>query len=163
MAGAVDSVCVQMVRARLVALFTFTLLLACACGCHHDAPAPVSGGTTGVTPSDAGQPASDETVVKVEDDGKTIDVKTGATLAFKLAGNSGTGYAWVAGAVDASVLVPQGERQVERLSDAPGGAKLDVLRFVAKGPGTVVVQVDLKRPWGDQPVAKTVKVTVKVK
>jgi predicted secreted protein len=152
-----------MVRVAL-ALSALTLALACE-ACHHAAPTPTpSSGGTALTDGGAAAPdAGAETVVKVEDDGKTIEVTAGATVAFKLAANSGTGYAWVAGPVDAAVLEAKGERTVERVSDVPGGAKLDVLRFMAKAAGTVVVQLDLKRPWGDQPVAKTVKVTVTVR
>jgi len=127
-----------------------------AAGCHHDAPPPAP--ESGSVP-----PASTDTIVRLDDDGKTIDVAHGTRVVFKLAANSGTGYAWVAGPVDASVLLPQGEREVERASDVPGAPKLDVLKFTAQGPGTVTVELALKRPWGDQPAVKTLKVTVNVR
>jgi len=150
-----------MLRAPLASALLLPLLLACA-GCHHETPTPTPG-SGGPAPSADAAPASDDTVVRLEDDGKTLEVSAGKRIVFKLASNSGTGYVWTPAPVDATILVQQGEREVERTSDLPGGSKLDVLRFAAKGPGTVTVQVDLKRPWGDQPVAKTLKVTVTVR
>ncbi len=141
-----------MVRAFL-ALAALPLLMSSG-GCQHDAPPPAP---------ESGSPASStDTIVRLDDDGRTIEVAQGTRVVFKLGASSGTGYAWVAAPVDASVLAPQGEREVERSSDVPGAPKLDVLRFSAKGPGTVVVQVDLRRPWGDEPAVKTVKVTINV-
>jgi predicted secreted protein len=145
-----------------LALVAVSLIFACE-GCHHEAPAPTPGSGGAVSPDGGDASSTPETVVRVEDDGKTLEVSPGTRVVFKLASNSGTGYAWTPASVDAAVLALQGEREVERQSDVPGGAKLDVLRFLAKAPGTVVVQVDLKRPFGDQPVARTVKVTVTVR
>lgn len=142
-----------MVRACL-ALAALPLLIASG-GCQHDAPPAATG-------SSAGPSSNADTIVRLDDDGKTVEVAQGTRLVFKLAASSGTGYAWVAMPVDASVLAAQGEREVERSSDVPGAPKLDVLRFAAQGPGTVVVQLDLKRPWGDEPAARTIKVTVNV-
>jgi predicted secreted protein len=142
-----------MLRACLA--FAALPLLIASGGCTHDAPPPVD--AAGGVPS-----SSADTVVRLDDDGKTIEVAQGTRVVFKLAASSGTGYAWVAAPVDASVLAAQGERAVERSADAPGAPKLDVLRFLAKGPGMVVVQLDLKRPWGDEPAVKTIKVTINV-
>ena len=134
------------------ALAALPLLLACG-GCQRDAPpaTPESGSAA---------PSTSDTIVRLEDDGKTLEVAPGSRVVFKLATNSGTGYAWVAAPVDSSVLLPLGSGETERPSDVPGAPKLDVLRFSARGPGTVTVQVDLKRPWGDQPAVKTLRITL---
>ncbi len=39
---------------------------------------------------------------------------------------------------------------------------MDVYRFVAKSAGSTVVEMDLKRPWGNQPPGRVVRVTINV-
>ncbi|HLK36181.1 MAG TPA: protease inhibitor I42 family protein [Polyangiaceae bacterium] len=129
-----------------------------ACNGCNDKNAPPAAAPTPA--ADAASPS--EVIVHVEDDGKTIDVARGGVVAFKLAGNAGTGYVWTAAQVDASILTPQGDRTVESTSDTPGAPKFDVLRFTAQGAGSTVVQMALKRPFGSSPPARTVQVTVNV-
>ncbi|HEY8039683.1 MAG TPA: protease inhibitor I42 family protein [Polyangiaceae bacterium] len=106
--------------------------------------------------------ATSETVVHVEDDGKTVDLAAGATLTVKLASHSGTGYAWMPAKVDAAVLSQVGDRTSEISSSTPGAPKLDVYHFTAVKAGTTTLQMDLKRPFGNAPPGKTIKITVKV-
>ena len=151
-----------MFRATL-ALASLPLLVgACACsGCHHDAaPTSPPPATSATAATDAG-----ETVLRTEDDGKTFDLALGSTVSFHLASHAGTGYVWVPAALDGGdggVLSQVGDRTTEVSSDTPGAAKLDVYRFVARGAGTATVEMDLRRPWGTEPPAKTWRVTVNV-
>jgi predicted secreted protein len=128
-------------------------LLACN-GCNHDGSTPPGGPGT--------PPPGGETVIHVEDDGRAFDVGRGSPVTFKLASNAGTGFEWVPAPVDPSVLAQQGGKTNELASDVPGAPKMDVYRFVAVNPGSAAVEMDLKRPWGNQPPARAIHVTVNV-
>ena len=141
-----------MLRAALVV--SALSLFACN-GCSHE------GGAAPADPPPAA--AGGATEVHVEDDGKTIEVSQGAEVIFKLANNSGTGYAWAPSGFDAAVLAQQGEPTSEGAGGTPGGAKMDVVRFKAAAAGTTTVEVNLKRGFGTQAPARTIHVTVKVK
>lgn len=134
--------------------------LACN-GCNDGRSPPVS--PAGTESSAPAAPASGETVVRAEDDGKSFDVARGATVTFKLASNAGTGYVWMPTQVDASILAQQGDRTSEVMSDTPGGAKMDVYRFMAGSAGTTVVEMSLKRPFGSAPPSRAIHVTVNVR
>jgi len=159
-----------------------TAMVACAAAaCRHDeapagapSPAPSSASSSSSTASGSGAqwgdaaPAGGETVVRLDDDGKTIDLPRGATLVVKLSMSSGTGFAWTPAATDAGVLDAVGERTSEALADAasamPGGPHLDVLRFAALTPGTTTLTLELRRPWEhDAPPARSFHVTVRVR
>jgi predicted secreted protein len=132
-------------------------------GCRHGGAPPSPSAATSAAPS-AAAPA--ERVLGTEDDGKTLELAQGDTLTVRLAGHAGTGFAWVLAAVDGGdggVLSQVGERTSELASDTPGAPKLDVYRFVARSAGTRTVEMDLRRPWGDQPAVKTWRVTVNVR
>lgn len=144
---------------RFALALAATTLLACN-GCNHDGAPPPPNAADAPTGSTA---PNGETVVHVEDDGKSFDVARGSTVTFQLASNAGTGYAWTPAAVDPNVLVQQGERTTQVSSDVPGAPKMDVFRFVAQSPGTATVEMDLKRPWehGAAP-GRSVRVTIHV-
>ena len=106
-------------------------------------------------------------MIQAEDDGRTFDVAKGSGVTFKLASHAGNGYLWTLANDDAGLesvpqLVQQGDRTSEVSSDVPGAAKTDVYRFVAKVVGTASIEMDLKRPLGDAPPAKTLRVTIHV-
>lgn len=140
-------------------------VLACA-ACHRDAVGP-----PGPTPPPTGSsppasPDAGEAVVRLEDDGKTLDVARGTTVTVELQLSSGTGFSWTPAPADGGVLVQQGERASEQTDAAarPGAPRLDVFRFAALSPGTAVVTMELRRPWEtDSPPAKTFRVTVRVR
>jgi predicted secreted protein len=141
-----------------VGLAVLTLVMFGCHGCTNGnappTPPPVVGGTTPV-------PAA-ELVLHVDDDGKAFDVARGSPVTMRLASNSGTGYLWTLTPVDPGVLAPQGDRTSEVATEIPGGPKADVYRFVAVGAGTAVVEVALKRSFGDAPPARVVHFTVRV-
>jgi predicted secreted protein len=143
-------------------------LLACH-GCREGAagaPPTSAGGPAGVIavtePGDAASQPGAETVIGIEDDGKSFDVARGSTVAFKLASHAGTGYAWVPTQVEPGVLTQQGDRTNEVSSDAPGAPKLDVYRFVAAASGSTTVELSLRRSFGGPP-GKTIHVTINVR
>jgi len=149
-----------MIRAGMI-LFALSLF---AChGCNQDGsgpPAQPSAGGPGAAPS--GAPGG-ETVIHAEDDGKSFDVARGSMVTFKLAANAGTGFTWTPGpGVDPNILAAQGGASNEPSSDQPGAPSLVVYHFVANAPGTANVEMDFKRPWGNQPPARALHVVVNV-
>jgi predicted secreted protein len=146
---------------RQVLVLTAMSLFACN-GCNGDGNTPPATGP-GVVPSGSGGvPAGGETVIHVEDDGKSFDVQRGSAVTFKLASNAGTGFQWVPVGVDPNILAQQGDRTQELASDAPGAPKMEVYHFLANAPGTAMVEMDLKRPFGSQPPGRVIHVTVNV-
>ena len=137
-------------------------------GCRHDRVPPNPSGAPDTTAqADASETldAADagETVVRAEDDGRTFDLPPGGILTFRLPSHSGTGFVWRPAALDGGVLSQVGERSTEVSSGVPGAPKTDVTRFVARSTGTVGIEMDYQRPWGNQPPVKTVRVTVHVR
>jgi predicted secreted protein len=147
---------------------TFAALSLVACNACNDPPPAASPASTASTASTAASGAASpptsttDTIIHVEDDGKSFDTYKGSAVIFKLNSNSGTGYVWTPTQVDASVLAQQGDRSTEGSSDTPGAPKLDVYRFVAGSAGTTVVEMSLKRPFGTAPAARAIHVTVNV-
>jgi len=145
-------------------LATLALSLLACNGCNDGNKPPPNGSGTVATgsPSAPGAPAGGETIVHVEDDGKAFDVARGAMVTLKLASNSGTGYVWVPSQVDPNILAQQGDRTSEVPTDTPGAPKTDVYHFAAQSPGSTTLQLDLKRPFGSAPPARSVHFTVNV-
>lgn len=151
----------MLLRSSRYARVVLASLAISACNGPRDgtAPPPNAGGSA--TPQ---SPAAAETVVRVEDDGKSFDVARGATITFRLAANGGTGYVWMPTQVDQSLLTQQGDRSSETSSEVPGAPKMDVYRFVAgASPGSTTVEMTLRRPFGSGAPARVVHVTVNVK
>jgi len=126
---------------------------ALACARRHEDPPTAA-------PVDAG-----ETVLRVEDDGKTVDVAQGSTVVARLRLNAGTGYSWTASSSDAGVLEAHGERTSEQASTSsmPGAPRFDVYRFAAKATGRADLSFELRRPWEqDAAATRSVHVTVRV-
>ncbi|HEY8089673.1 MAG TPA: protease inhibitor I42 family protein [Polyangiaceae bacterium] len=161
-------------RSRSLAASVLAALAGLACvGCRHEAapdhpsaggsaatstPAPSPPGES-VGPADAAPAAP---VVRVEDDGRTIDVTQGTIVTFELTRHAGTGYEWLPSPSDGGVLVQRGDRRSVRTSDVAGAPKLDVYEFSAQSAGAATVEMQLRRPWQDRPPVKSVRVTVNV-
>ncbi len=152
-----------MIRWSGFALLPIWLL---ACNSCHDGNAPPA--SAAVVPSatqasgNTATPAAGETVVHVDDDGKTFDVARGATVTFALPSNAGTGYIWTPTQIDTNVLAQQGDRTSDASSDVPGASKVDVYHFSAANAGTTTVEMSLKRPFGSAPAGRVIHVTVAV-
>jgi predicted secreted protein len=127
----------------------------------HGPPNTASPANAAVSDGASAPPAAD-TVVGVEDDGKSFDVARGGTVTFKLASHAGTGYAWVPTQIDPAALAQQGDRTSEIGSETPGAPKLDVYRFVADGAGETGVEMSLRRSFGGGAV-RVLHVTIRVK
>ncbi len=107
---------------------------------------------------------TDSVIIKEQDAGKTIELRTGDTLVVALEGNLTTGYTWIP--------APQAPALLEQMGDAavtPAGSQLGspgtiVLRFKAAAKGQTRLHLDYKRSWeeGTAP-EKTFDVTVVVK
>jgi predicted secreted protein len=146
--------------AALASACAFASLACNACN-DHNAPPPNASASAGATGSAA--PQAGETIVHVEDDGKTLDIASGATVTFKLASNAGTGYVWMPTGVDPTVIAQVGDRTTEVESSVPGAPKVDVYRFAAQRAGTTAVEMDLQRPWTkNAPPARAIHVIVNV-
>jgi inhibitor of cysteine peptidase len=152
---------------RFLLAFSAVALFACT-GCNGNSPDPnvppagsSSGGAAGGSGS-GGAPAAAETVVHVEDDGKTFDVAAGSTVTFKLAGNAGTGFMWKPNGVNAAVLAQQGDVSHETAGPTPGAPNADVYHFQAVAPGSTPVEMDYARPWEHGAPGKAIHVTVNV-
>jgi predicted secreted protein len=142
---------------RVALAMSALTLLACN-GCNSGGSGPPPGPSGGMPPPGA------EVVVHAEDDGRAFDVTRGSMVTFKLAGNAGTGYQWAPGpqGIDPNVLAQQGGPTSEMASPDPGAAKLDVFRFVANNPGTALVEMDLRRAFGNAPPGRVVHFTINV-
>ncbi len=153
---------------RFLWVLSAVTLLACN-GCNGNSPDPnvppagsSSGGAAGGSSSGGGTPAASETVVHVEDDGKTFDVAVGSTVTFKLAGNAGTGFVWKPSGVNAAVLAQQGDVSHETSGATPGAPNADVYHFQAVAAGSTPVEMDYVRPWEHGTPGKAIHVTVNV-
>jgi predicted secreted protein len=101
-------------------------------------------------------------VIHLEDDGKIIDVQKGGHLLFVLASHAGTGYVWTPTKVDPTFLTQVGDRSSDVPNDIPGAKKYDVYRFTVgtAASGSSVVEISLKRPFGNERIARVIHVTV---
>jgi predicted secreted protein len=150
--------------------FALSPLFACA-GCHDGGAPAVNTADTSATADAAGSPATavvvsdgGETVVHVEDDGKTFDVARGSTVTLSLASNAGTGYAWTPTQIDATLLAQQGDRAVvQNAPGVPGGPTSEVFHFIAQAPGTTSLEMSLKRGFGSGQPARVVHITINVR
>jgi predicted secreted protein len=142
---------------RFVLALGATSLLACN-GCNGGGSAPPPGPSGGMPP-----PAA-ETVVHAEDDGRVFDVARGSAVTIKLGATAGNGYLWSPGppGIDPNVLTQQGGPTTEMDSTQPGAPTMAVFRFVANNPGSAVVEMDLKRPFGNAPPGRVVHFTINV-
>jgi uncharacterized lipoprotein YbaY/predicted secreted protein/heat shock protein HslJ len=107
-------------------------------------------------------PPADVTLTN-SDNGASVGLKAGQTLAVRLDSNPTTGYSWQVAEVDGAVLKQQGEPQFFRPADAPLGAGgVQVFRFVATAGQTRLTLV-YRRPFEPNvPPADTFSVQVAV-
>jgi predicted secreted protein len=82
------------------------------------------------------------------DNGASVTIKTGQTLAVRLDSNPSTGYGWQVRQADGAVLILQGEPQFIAPADAPPGAGgVEVFRFAAATAGQTTLTLVYRRPF----------------
>jgi inhibitor of cysteine peptidase len=146
----------------VLALSALTLFACNGCNGNSPGPNPPPPNGTGTGAGGSGGVATAETVVHVEDDGKTFDVAVGSAVTFKLAGNAGTGFVWKPAGVNPGVLAQQGDVSHETAGPTPGAPNADVYHFTAAAPGSTPVEMDYVRPWEHGPAGRAIHVTVNV-
>lgn len=109
----------------------------------------------------AQQSASSPLIVTEKDDGKSVQVMVGQTLAIQLPSNPTTGYQWVL-ARDLGPLVGGRQRFTPSGANMPGAGGAETFKFLAKETGSVTLTLEYRRPWENDPPTKTFTVTVKV-
>lgn len=109
-------------------------------------------------------PSSTVTVTD-QDNGKDIDLTTGATLIVKLKSNPSTGYGWTVSG-DPSPLRLEKSTYVKNThaSKTVGVPGMQVLRFSASSAGMATLTVVYRRSWEyNVPPAKTFSLRVNIR
>jgi inhibitor of cysteine peptidase len=86
------------------------------------------------------------TTLTEADDGKSVTLKQGETVAVTLAENASTGYRWAVDGADAA-LVTVRDPQASYPSGAVGSGGSVTWTFVAKAPGSTTVTLKRWRQW----------------
>ncbi len=101
------------------------------------------------------------------DNGRTIEVSKGASLAITLPSNPSTGYAWTVAAVDSSILQQQGDKVYVQGNTDPnivgaGGTESFTFKGLATGQSTL--QLVYSRVWETEVAPlQTFEITIVVK
>ena len=99
-----------------------------------------------------------------QDDGKSIELKTGGLLEISLNGNITTGYNWVPVIQDPIILEQVGDVQVTPASDQLGAPGVIVLTFKAISQGQTNLRLEYKQPWDENTLPEQIfEVTVEIK
>jgi inhibitor of cysteine peptidase len=97
------------------------------------------------------------------DNGKTLTLKPGQTLALRLAENPTTGYRWSIPALNSQVLQLIGDRFDPSGSSAIGSGGQRILTFQAQQPGQISLSLKNRREWEDEASAgESFTVTIQV-
>lgn len=96
-----------------------------------------------------------------KDSGTTSQLRVGQTVVIQLPANPTTGYTWI---VKGSVapLIKSGKTEYVAKSSAIGAGGTQSLTFHAEETGTATITLDYRRPWENDPRARTFTVTVNV-
>jgi inhibitor of cysteine peptidase len=86
--------------------------------------------------------------ITAAENGKTIDVNTGATIVVELESNPSTGYTWESRDLDASLIREIGEIRFKSSNPGLVGAgKMQTLTYKALHVGTANLTLVYHRPW----------------
>jgi inhibitor of cysteine peptidase len=109
--------------------------------------------------------SSREIALGAEDDGTSIELEQGQTLAITLESNPTTGYGWARDPTQTDdVLVQVGEPEYKSKSNLIGGGGAETLRFRAEAPGETTLSLVYRRPWEeDAKPAQTYTLVVSVR
>ncbi len=112
-----------------------------------------------------GQEAKSSVAVTGTDSGRAVNLKTGDTLAVRLASNPSTGYSWEVSEGKADVLLEKNKVFEQGAADSsPGTGGTDVWMFEAVKEGKQKLTFIYRRPWEKtSPAGKTVWYSIVVK
>ncbi len=134
---------------RSVAAATAAVVLVFGAGGVDPAGADSTEGAEGMT----------ATVTSVED-GRTVSVAVGDTLAIRLHENATTGYRWEVETYDEDIVTLQ-DSSANYAEDAVGSGGQVTFRFDVKAPGKTEVHLKLWRSWeGEDSVVQRFTVTL---
>ena len=87
--------------------------------------------------------------VTQEQNGGSVELKTGGILEVRLESNPSTGYSWQVVGLQGNVLEQQGEAEykAESALPKPGSGGVEIFRFKALQPGELALRLAYSRPW----------------
>lgn len=110
-----------------------------------------------------------ERVLYANDNGTTIEVPVGETIAVALVGVPTAGYLWDAAQVPAFLTEVEGSSgpttTAQRQPGFAGGSHWEVTRVRATGPGQGTLRLEQRRPWEpkSEPASQTFTLTIVVR
>jgi inhibitor of cysteine peptidase len=103
-----------------------------------------------------------EIAVKQDQNGSTVSAKVGDSLIVELPENPTTGFRWVPGELDASIVAPQSDEFILGSNTGVGAGGVKVFRFLVKGHGSARVQLRLARAWESGVPSKLFEIHINV-
>jgi len=88
-----------------------------------------------------------EVILRKQDNGKEVKLKTGHSFQIQLEAMGGTGYWWYLQPPDARHAVLLGEKTQTQAEGRIGGPVLGIWTFQAQNPGSTEIQMDYYRTW----------------
>ena len=103
------------------------------------------------------------TALTEADDGKSVGVHVGETVALRLHENASTGYRWAFDNLDTNVVGVSEGKYVPRTAAVGSGGDMQWI-LEPRAPGTTQVKLKLLRPWeGDSSIQKRFAVTLVIR
>lgn len=98
------------------------------------------------------------------DNGKTVELKKGATLIVQLVSNATTGYSWSAlSSSSALKLIKSDYKEQQEKAPIAGSPGLQSFEWKAEASGTVRLHLEYRKPWEKNvPAAKSFSITVQI-
>jgi len=103
-----------------------------------------------------------EIVIAEADHGGTRSVKVGDTLVLELPETPTSGFCWTPAVADANILELKADEFRLATPSGVGGGGLRMFRFLAKSPGHISLQFQLRRSWESHPPKAVFKLEVTV-
>jgi len=100
-----------------------------------------------------------------QDNGKTIELKKGATLIMQLSSNASTGYRWSApSSTSVLKLIKSDYKEQNQRTPIAGAPGVQTFEWQAAGPGTATLQLEYRRAWEKNvSPAKVFSITLRVR
>lgn len=117
--------------------------------------------TVGCNPLELLQGLPSELTLTEADNGRSIDLPQGRTLAIKLEANPSTGYTWEVAELNPPILRQEGAVEFKPNSTLIGAPGTMTFRFKAINTGNTTLELIYHRPW-EQDVAPLKTFTLQV-